>query len=480
VPNDLKGLDVDIVAIHDLDETAVTAWTFTPQKLKTSKDNDLGSRRSSTERSTQQLEAQALTSEGAKKRRGSTKDDTSPDFKNREIAQEGRKKMVDGLEPSGADSLAVTEEKHPAAPGTLLSQAGPPNGPPQQGEPPNGVTSVSGPSNGPSRQGGAGNGETGTPGPSNGPSQQDASPNRETTKSEPSTNEPETKATSSGENKKENATPELKGAGRGNKRQGKGVSLNASAAPQAPEATPPKPALLEPGVDSRRESKDGDEGRTSESRQRSGRPSTDVDGSERRRQVHLFRDPNMISGAFPGARILSYTYPSVSSTTAHEYIDKVAEKLLKNLRDERGKLRTNTVPIIFIGSGIGGLVLQKLLVLAVAETGVEKNAETAQIQSMTAGLVFLDTPFPATQQENKADRPSFPLGSNTRQKHIMTRLKASGNKLDLGALWESFDKKRVILGQKLPIVWLYTSIAKDPVYTNVGTVQSEEATADKI
>jgi hypothetical protein len=317
VPN---GLNVDIVAVHDLDESLEEAWTYIPtQETGTSKNNDLGSTGSSIERVRQQLEAQALTSEGTTKRRGSTK--------------------------------------------------------------------------------------------------------------------------------------------------------HSPLVPRAPDTASPEPAPADFKAGGGRESKEIDGRRTSESSQRSGQPFIDVDGLERK--THLFRDSNMIPASFPGARILSYTYPTLSSTTAHEYIDKVAEKLLQRLTDARGKLAINTVPLIFVGSGVGGLVLQKLLILAAAETDDKKNPEAAQILSMTAGLFFLDTPFPAIQQEEKTERPSFPSYSNTRQEYIMSRLKESGNELDLGALWDSFDKKRGIRDQKLPIVWLHTSIAKDSskVYQNAGTIR---------
>jgi hypothetical protein len=169
----------------------------------------------------------------------------------------------------------------------------------------------------------------------------------------------------------------------------------------------------------------------------------------------------MIPGAFPGARILSYTYPKMSATTADEYLDKAAQKLLESLIQARAKLPYNRVPMIFVGYGFGGLVLQKLLVLAV-DAPDERNKDSAQLLSMIAGLVLLDTPFPATQQENQTGTLSFPSSSNARQEHIMRRLKESGSKVDIGALWEKFDQKRVIDGQKLPMIWLHTFLAKDP------------------
>lgn len=459
-----NGPNIDIVAIHDLDETLDTAWiSITTQRTKTSKDNDLGSKRGSIERNRQQPKAQASTTEGTKKGGGSTKDDPIPDFKDGKITREGILKKVDGWELGGADSSAVTEGKDPAAPGTLLSQAGSSNGPPQQDEPRIGEASTSRPSNGPPQQGEPRVGETSTSRQSNVLSQQDAPRIGKTGGAGPSTNESKTKATSSGEDKI--AKSEIKRTKSSGKTKGKGISDPPLPPPQASKAAPPKHTLHEPGVSDGGASKEIRRDQTPESRKRHSRPPTEVDGSERKRQVHLFRDPNMIPGAFPGARILSYTYPGVPSTAADEYIEKVAEKLLKNLKDERRKIPTKkTVPIIFVGSGFGGLVLQKLLVLAGAEVNDKKDAEADQILSMNAGFVFLDTPFPATQQDGKTENFSFPSGCNARQENIMRRLKESGTKFDSGILWNTFDKKReVIQDQKLPIVWLYTgpSIAKD-------------------
>lgn len=119
-------------------------------------------------------------------------------------------------------------------------------------------------------------------------------------------------------------------------------------------------------------------------------------------------------------------------------------------------------------------MLQKFLVLAV-KTRETENAGAAQILSMAAGLVVLDTPFPAIKQEDQTGKPSFP-SPNGRQEHIMRRLKEFGNKLNIEALWDSFVAKRQIQDQNLPIIWLYTLLAKDPssasrVHTNAGTMK---------
>lgn len=363
------------------------------------------------------------------------KDDTALSFKDGKITQEGRNQKVEEWEIP-----AATGEIGLVTPETLLSQAGPSSETSQLAEPRNGETIIAG----------------------------------------PLTNELETKAISSVIDKKGIVEPEPKRTKSSKKKKSKGVPPHTSTTgdavpliPETPGIAEPDTAQLDAGVDGRRESKDIDEGRASERDQRSGRQSTEVDGSERRKPVHLFRDAHMIPAAFPGARILSFTYPKISAEIANEYLDKVAQKLLESLVKAREKLPSNTTPIVLIGYGFGGLVLQKLLVLAAAAD--EKNAEASQVLSMTAGLVFLDTPFPATKQDEKTETPSFP-SPNGRQERIMRKLKEFGNKLDIETLWESFHAKRQIQDQKLPMVWLYTVIPKDSssaskVYTSVGAIR---------
>jgi hypothetical protein len=380
----------------------------------------------------------------AKKRRGSTIDDTAPGFKDGKITQEGRNQKVAEWAGAGIDFPATTDPEDLAPPTSSLSPAGPSNVPPQQTE--------------------LQKGETSTPGPSG--------------------KGPEIKAFSSGKDEKgydgtEVAEPKRTKSSKEKRKKGKRVTPNpvpptdpVPPVPPLPGTTPPKPAQLDPGNDDGKEIKENDKGRASERELRSGRQSTEIEGSERRRAVNLLRDANMIPGAFPGARILSYTYPNVSATTAVEYLDKVAQKLLESLVKARVDQHYNTVPIIFVGYGFGGLVLQKvLLVLADAAHILEKSVVSAQILNMAAGLVVLDTPFPTLEQTDEDEKAPFPLVPNARQEHILRRLKENGNKLHIGTLWERFDTERQ--SHQLPIVWLYTSVTKDStssakVYTRVG------------
>jgi hypothetical protein len=103
----------------------------------------------------------------------------------------------------------------------------------------------------------------------------------------------------------------------------------------------------------------------------------------------------------------------------------------------------------------------------------EKNTEASQVLNMTAGLVFLDTPFPAAKQDEKSKPNPFPV-SNARQKHIMKRLEEFGNKLDIEALWKNFDTKRQIHDQKLPIVWLYTASRVSKSFAQSVEVMTDE------
>jgi len=297
----------------------------------------------------------------------------------------------------------------------------------------------------------------------------------------PSTSRPETKAISSDEAKKENVRPELKRAkSSSKKRTSRTLSSNVLSSgdhpppvPELPETTPPKPEQT--GVDAGDgggAGKETEESRASERDQRSGRQSAEVDG---RRSVHLFQEPTMIPAAFPGARILSYTYPKLAPATAQKYVSKAAWKLLDSLISARSTVN-NTVPIIFIGYGFGGIVLQKLLVLA-ADAPDEKKTASTQLLEMTAGFVFLDTPFPTHKPEDAINKPTFPPTINARQAHIIKRLGEDGNKVDVRNLWENFDLKRSIGGQKLPIIWFHTLLAKDA--SSAAKVTSRPGHSDK-
>ncbi|KAE9365920.1 hypothetical protein N431DRAFT_86747 [Stipitochalara longipes BDJ] len=400
----------------------------------------------------------------SKKRRGSTKDDATLAFIDGRITVEGRIQRAGEFvtaiaqhgpaktDPSKADlAPAETDSAKTDPPKTDLPGADPTKTDPTETNPAKNDSALLGQL-------------SSHAGPSNGPPLRDGPEEMETNIAGPSPSRIETRAVASEEGKKENVRPELKRAkSSSKKKKSKFSSSNVIPStdypppvPGAPETTPPKPEQIEAGVDGG-VNKEIEESRASERDQRSGRPSTEADG---RRAVHLFQEPTMIPGALPGARILSYTYPKLAPTTAHEYVDKAAQKLLESLISARSELPYNTAPIIFIGYGFGGIVLQKLLVLA-TDAPDEKKAASAQLLDMNAGFVFLNTPFPASKQGDSTDQPSFPSGFNARQEHIMRRLGEDGNKLDVRALWEKFDLKRVIEGQKLPIIWFHTLLAKD-------------------
>ena len=306
-----------------------------------------------------------------------------------------------------------------------------------------------------------------------GPPQSKEPGKMDTSMAGPSTSRTGTKTISNEEGKKGNSRPEMKRAKSSSTNATKkksrvppsSVSKSNDHAPpisEAAEKIPPKPEHTEMVVPEGRASKDIEESKASEKDQRSGRPSYEVDG---RRTVHLFQEPTMIPGALPGARILSYTYPKLASATAHEYVSKAAQKLLDRLISARSNEPYNTAPVIFIGYGFGGIILQKLLILAssslIHEDSGEKKGALAQILDMTAGFVFLNTPFPIGKPEDATNKVSFPSDLNARQTHIMRKLGEDGNKLDIKALWEKFDAKRMVAGQKLPIIWFHTLLAKD-------------------
>jgi hypothetical protein len=423
-----SGLAIDIVAIHDLDETPETAWIFVPRRLaqrstKSPRDSDSESERST--RSIEQrirLQLQAKV-DNPKERRGPTKDDGTAGFKYGRITVEGRiqkAKEWQVVTANAEDENAKTESPRTNSPNAYAATIDPVDLNPTKHEAASFAKGSfrAGPNDSPQHDG---------------PGTVDASV------AEPSTSGAETRLFLSVDSVEKNVRIESKRVK--SRKKKRSTSRRSSLHSQ----------------------NSGDESEGSRgSFQQDIRRSTEFDTnvtSGPRKTVHLFREPTMIPAAFPGARIMSYTYPKVASTKAHEYLDKVAQKLLESLVKARADVSYRAKPILFIGYGFGGLIIQKLLIIA-TEALVEMT-DLAQLLSMTAGLVLLNTPFPVLPRYEHNDSYSFPSSLNARQVIIMGRLKECGNKLDTGALWDSFDTKRVVEGQKIPLVWFYTSLTKN-------------------
>ncbi|PGH08734.1 hypothetical protein AJ79_05925 [Helicocarpus griseus UAMH5409] len=156
--------------------------------------------------------------------------------------------------------------------------------------------------------------------------------------------------------------------------------------------------------------------------------------------VRWLQDEDMLPAAIPNARILALTYPKFSPSAVlrwGKYCDEVASKLLIDLEKFRG-FQYGPTPVIYIGHGFGGIMLQKALVLL---SRMEDPA-MLRFRDSTAGFLFLNTPFPFSNEAISKNRRLFP-GQNRRQQSIINTLDGpQGGKFEYGKLWQAFDRER--------------------------------------
>jgi len=130
----------------------------------------------------------------------------------------------------------------------------------------------------------------------------------------------------------------------------------------------------------------------------------------RNRKFNWLNDPELLPNSFPRARIMSFNYGWKQRSTTFQIRHDAAYRLLNALaKDLEGTLRFPPRPIVFIGHGFGGVVIQTALVLAEQEKFVpfvprnndlmwQKGKETRnEILNATVGVVFFATPFKITK-----------------------------------------------------------------------------------
>ncbi|KAK4445381.1 hypothetical protein QBC34DRAFT_429156 [Podospora aff. communis PSN243] len=119
------------------------------------------------------------------------------------------------------------------------------------------------------------------------------------------------------------------------------------------------------------------------------------EGNNQSREVRWLSDEDMLPAVLKGlspARIFTYSW---ESNTFHDASDDSfktqAETLLQKINEFRCSTRTAELPIIFIASCFGGLLLAKALVWT--SIGVQKSPYYKYVLSQTKRIVFLGTPF---------------------------------------------------------------------------------------
>lgn len=152
--------------------------------------------------------------------------------------------------------------------------------------------------------------------------------------------------------------------------------------------------------------------------------------------------------AVPRPRILRYTYPQLKNETGSvsQYLGRAAKGLLEELARERRLKDREHLPIIFVASGFGGLVVQKAVKLADGSSSLRLNL------TKVAGTIFLGTPFPNPKTGESGDKREriFPKNVNRR----MDRFHHESETL-IDPLWQELGD----LARRMNIVWFHSSVA---------------------
>ncbi|KAK4039188.1 hypothetical protein C8A01DRAFT_36875 [Parachaetomium inaequale] len=230
-----------------------------------------------------------------------------------------------------------------------------------------------------------------------------------------------------------------------------------------------------PTTDVMEEKKPHDEGGTARASRQSDRPSSNT-GSKQPSEKgkgpkagNWLTDPTMLAGDLDRARVLAFSYKSLDPTQPPQptdnppkkvdydkYLKEMAEAMLSNLKAERADHLSQT-PLVFIGTGFGCLIIQKLISL-IAES------EGSPVLNMIAALHFFDAPSnilpEADMETSNVILP--PPANSSRAARVKAILESKS--VDAWGLWSKF--KDSIKQWELPTVWYYTP-AKVPSRTVV-------------
>jgi hypothetical protein len=162
-------------------------------------------------------------------------------------------------------------------------------------------------------------------------------------------------------------------------------------------------------------------------------------GEQSRERVNWLKDDSMLPKAIPEARVIWFEYPSVSSLG----LDSLATELLRCLRAMR--TGSSDPPIVFVGHGTGGNIIQKAL--------VAEPADAVSIFHSTAGIVFLASPFIASgiPSDQATSRAIWDLLGPHRIKPASRR--SSGTTSPPFNLLPVFAQR--VKGEGIPLVWFY-------------------------
>lgn len=205
------------------------------------------------------------------------------------------------------------------------------------------------------------------------------------------------------------------------------------------------------------------------------------------KQVNWIRD--LLSHDIPRSRILAFGYREPDTDkkpfTWTEYVDRMAKGLLSRIQEARMDPSENRVPVVFIGYGFGGVIIQRAVEMVLSgwrvpmagenPTAVEladrtkhavpgKTSTTANDTTETKDkvpirahdiyqILLLDTPFPDHEDA------LFPANSNVRMCSIIEDIE-DGEKDSsiLNDVWEGFVKAnyQALGGKAIDVTWLHS------------------------
>ncbi|RBR17952.1 hypothetical protein FVER53590_00256 [Fusarium verticillioides] len=118
-----------------------------------------------------------------------------------------------------------------------------------------------------------------------------------------------------------------------------------------------------------------------------------VDGEKGSGDVHWLSDEHMLPSQMPQARILTYDWnANYDKTASKETMRAHADTLLEDIHKNRAEFNRSQVPIIFIASCFGGVLLSAALVGALELQHPQFELRRGIFDSCI-GIVFLGTPF---------------------------------------------------------------------------------------
>ncbi|KAK0643778.1 hypothetical protein B0T16DRAFT_188724 [Cercophora newfieldiana] len=200
------------------------------------------------------------------------------------------------------------------------------------------------------------------------------------------------------------------------------------------------------------------------STERSARSSSEFD----KRRVNWLQD--LLSHDIPQSRILAFSYPEPNfgkkSGGWIRYVENVAQQLLNYVGRYRSDAGNRNVPIVFIGYGFGGVIIQKAIELAVTRRQSQDESVLVPAQAIYQ-MLFLDTPFPEPEHEDGAEERLFPPNTNVRMCDIIRQIEEREKDSEiLETLWASFlnayEKAYASPDDDIDVTWLYSQAKTKP------------------